>query len=170
MSLVRVSSPNALELRGISKTFGKNLALDSLSFSVPRGSVCGLVGENGAAGDVTGTVRHRRHRRLPASHPTRRNRRGARRLLHRRQRGQWNAQRLRRPPLSRAVVGEQRQFTVYDGSGYVPVTAEVTGNGQIDILLSYTVNQYGAVAYVKDSPTGANLAPSGARLRRGRSS
>lgn len=50
MSVVAVSRGQtaALELSGVSKRFGKNLALDTLSFSVPTGSICGLVGENGA--------------------------------------------------------------------------------------------------------------------------
>ena len=37
-----------LELKNISKTFGKCKALDGLSMTVPRGSVYGLVGPNGA--------------------------------------------------------------------------------------------------------------------------
>lgn len=110
------------------------------------------------------------------------------------------------PPLTRAAVGDEREFTVYDGSGYETVTAEVTavdgaltvwtdltttnelgtvdadtvqgvldtfngfvlarerqafgeesdvdGNGQIELLLSYAVNQYGAVAYVTQCDIG----------------
>lgn len=38
----------AIEARGLRKTVGEVLAVDDLSFSVPRGSVFGLVGRNGA--------------------------------------------------------------------------------------------------------------------------
>ena len=42
------TTPNALELRGISKSFPGVRALDEVSFSVAKGEVHGLVGENGA--------------------------------------------------------------------------------------------------------------------------
>ncbi len=38
----------ALRVEGVSKRFGKHRALDGLGFAVPTGSLCGLVGENGA--------------------------------------------------------------------------------------------------------------------------
>ncbi|MCX7825709.1 MAG: ATP-binding cassette domain-containing protein [Verrucomicrobiae bacterium] len=38
----------ALELRGVVKTYGRCRALDGLDLSVPRGSIFGLVGSNGA--------------------------------------------------------------------------------------------------------------------------
>ncbi|MBA4386705.1 MAG: ABC transporter ATP-binding protein [Verrucomicrobia bacterium] len=41
-------SPNALELKDVRKRYGKRLALDGLNLGVPAGSVCGLVGSNGA--------------------------------------------------------------------------------------------------------------------------
>ena len=39
---------NALDIRDISKSFDKTKALDSVSFSVPSGSIFGLLGPNGA--------------------------------------------------------------------------------------------------------------------------
>lgn len=111
-----------------------------------------------------------------------------------------------RPPRSAAAVGDERTFSVYDGSAYATVTgrvlsvsdmvvvwedvttpnelgsidqsvidavianleghviarerqvfgdeSDVDGNGAIDILVSYTVNQYGAVAYVTQCDIG----------------
>jgi ABC-type multidrug transport system ATPase subunit len=38
----------ALELKGVVKTYGRRRALDGLDLSVPRGSIFGLVGSNGA--------------------------------------------------------------------------------------------------------------------------
>src|SRR4051794_28278696 len=37
-----------LELVDLHRSFGERRALDGLSFSVPKGSLCGLVGRNGA--------------------------------------------------------------------------------------------------------------------------
>ena len=37
-----------LEMKNVTKTFGKFKALDDLSMTVPKGSVYGLVGPNGA--------------------------------------------------------------------------------------------------------------------------
>jgi ABC-2 type transport system ATP-binding protein len=39
---------NVIEIRGVSRRFGKKEALSDVSLSVPRGCVFGLVGENGA--------------------------------------------------------------------------------------------------------------------------
>jgi ABC-2 type transport system ATP-binding protein len=44
---------NAIELTGVSKTFGKFKAVDGLSFSVPKGTVFGLLGPNGAGKTTT---------------------------------------------------------------------------------------------------------------------
>jgi ABC-2 type transport system ATP-binding protein len=43
----------AIELDGVSKTFGKFKAVDGLSFKVPRGLVFGLLGPNGAGKTTT---------------------------------------------------------------------------------------------------------------------
>lgn len=50
MSVVHVPAAPAaaLHLSAVTKQFGRNKALDRLTFSVPAGSICGLVGENGA--------------------------------------------------------------------------------------------------------------------------
>ena len=37
-----------LQLKGLSKSFAKNKVLDGIDFSVKKGSVMGLMGENGA--------------------------------------------------------------------------------------------------------------------------
>ena len=42
-----------LELDGVTKRYGDHLAVDRLSFSVPRGSVFGLLGPNGAGKSTT---------------------------------------------------------------------------------------------------------------------
>ena len=47
----RVSA--AAQLAAVTRRFGSKLALDKVSFSVPRGSVCALVGENGAGKTTT---------------------------------------------------------------------------------------------------------------------
>ena len=44
---------NALEVRDLCKTFGKIKAVDNASFSVPEGSVFGLIGRNGAGKTTT---------------------------------------------------------------------------------------------------------------------
>ena len=42
------SDKSVLELRGVTKRFKQKTVLDQLDFSVPRGSVTGLLGKNGA--------------------------------------------------------------------------------------------------------------------------
>ena len=37
-----------LEIKNIKKVFQKNLALNDVSFSIPKGSIFGLLGPNGA--------------------------------------------------------------------------------------------------------------------------
>src|SRR5689334_2374799 len=44
---------NAIELRNVSKAFGRFVAVDSLSLAVPRGSMFGLLGPNGAGKTTT---------------------------------------------------------------------------------------------------------------------
>lgn len=39
---------NVIRLQNVSKRYGSQVALDHVSFEVPRGVVCGLLGENGA--------------------------------------------------------------------------------------------------------------------------
>jgi ABC-2 type transport system ATP-binding protein len=39
---------NAIEVRSVSRSFGRSRALDEISVSVPEGSICGLLGRNGA--------------------------------------------------------------------------------------------------------------------------
>jgi ABC-2 type transport system ATP-binding protein len=38
----------ALEIRGVTKTFGSTLAIDDLDLLVPRGTTYGLIGPSGA--------------------------------------------------------------------------------------------------------------------------
>jgi ABC-2 type transport system ATP-binding protein len=44
---------NALEVKNLSKSFGKLKAVDEVSFSVPEGSIFGLIGRNGAGKTTT---------------------------------------------------------------------------------------------------------------------
>ena len=50
------ASGPALRFDGVGKRFGRFRALDALSFSVPRGVVCGLVGPNGAGKTTTFSI------------------------------------------------------------------------------------------------------------------
>ena len=42
-----------LEIQNLSKRYGDHVAVDDISFSVPRGSVFGLLGPNGAGKTTT---------------------------------------------------------------------------------------------------------------------
>ncbi len=44
---------NALEVRGVTKTFGKTRAVDDLHLVVPRGMMCGVIGPSGAGKTTT---------------------------------------------------------------------------------------------------------------------
>ena len=44
---------NAIELSGVSKRFGSNLAVDQLDLHVPRGSIYGFIGPNGSGKTTT---------------------------------------------------------------------------------------------------------------------
>lgn len=48
--------PSALSLRDVRKAWGRQVALDGLSFEVPAGSICALVGPNGAGKTTTMAV------------------------------------------------------------------------------------------------------------------
>lgn len=39
---------NAIDMKSVSRRFGRSLALDDISLTVPSGSICGLLGRNGA--------------------------------------------------------------------------------------------------------------------------
>jgi ABC-2 type transport system ATP-binding protein len=39
---------NAIDIRSVSRRFGRSVALDDITLSVPEGSICGLLGRNGA--------------------------------------------------------------------------------------------------------------------------
>lgn len=67
-----------LEVRGVSRTFGKQKVLDNVSFQVSGGQVCGLLGHNGAGKStliniITATRRADRGRCIIAGHEVSRN-------------------------------------------------------------------------------------------------
>lgn len=39
---------NIISIRDLSKTYGSKVALDKISIDIPKGSICGLIGQNGA--------------------------------------------------------------------------------------------------------------------------
>jgi len=43
-----VASSNAVELEGVTKRFGRHVAVDSLDLAVPEGAVYGFIGPNGS--------------------------------------------------------------------------------------------------------------------------
>ena len=45
--------PNAIELEGVTKTFGKNRAVDALDLQVPEGAIYGFIGPNGSGKTTT---------------------------------------------------------------------------------------------------------------------
>ncbi len=49
----RESDGPAIELRGLSRQFGRTLAVNNLSLKIPRGSTFGLIGPNGAGKSTT---------------------------------------------------------------------------------------------------------------------
>jgi ABC-type multidrug transport system ATPase subunit len=53
---VEPTAPPALAFSGVHKAYGKNKALDGLTFSIPKGSICGFVGPNGAGKTTTFSV------------------------------------------------------------------------------------------------------------------
>ena len=62
---VAVTQPLALQLRGIGKRYGTQVALQGLDMQVHEGEVYGFLGRNGA-GKVDGASdRHGHHARLP---------------------------------------------------------------------------------------------------------
>ncbi|QNA93332.1 MULTISPECIES: ATP-binding cassette domain-containing protein [unclassified Microbacterium] len=44
---------HAIEVRGLTKRYGRRIAVDELSFAVPRGTIVGLLGPNGAGKSTT---------------------------------------------------------------------------------------------------------------------
>jgi ABC-2 type transport system ATP-binding protein len=44
---------SALDLAGLTKVFGENVAVDHLDLTIPQGSFYGLVGQNGAGKTTT---------------------------------------------------------------------------------------------------------------------
>ena len=46
-------SDNVIEISGLTRKFGKIIAVDNLSLSVPRGSIYGFLGPNGAGKTTT---------------------------------------------------------------------------------------------------------------------
>ncbi|UCC85068.1 MAG: ATP-binding cassette domain-containing protein [Gemmatimonadota bacterium] len=53
MAEVREGSMNAVELRNVTKSFGKTIAVEGLSLDVPLGKVYGSIGPNGSGKTTT---------------------------------------------------------------------------------------------------------------------
>ena len=51
--MAQAASQAVIETRGLRKTFGRVLALDDLTLSVPQGSIFGYLGPNGAGKTTT---------------------------------------------------------------------------------------------------------------------
>lgn len=51
--MIRNGSMQAIELQNVTKTFGKHIAVNGLSLSVPKGSVYGFIGPNGSGKTTT---------------------------------------------------------------------------------------------------------------------
>lgn len=51
---------NAIDIKGVSKTY-RDFTLDSLTLSLPEGSIMGLIGENGAGKSTTHKAHNERH-------------------------------------------------------------------------------------------------------------
>jgi ABC-2 type transport system ATP-binding protein len=45
--------PAAIELQGVTKTFGQKVAVDNLDLTVPEGAICGFIGPNGSGKTTT---------------------------------------------------------------------------------------------------------------------
>ena len=45
--------PNAIDIRGLSKSFGDTVAVEDVTFAVKRGEVFGFMGHNGAGKTTT---------------------------------------------------------------------------------------------------------------------
>src|SRR6185503_16780680 len=52
----RVTTPNAIAVRGLKKSYGATVAVDGISFDVARGETFGLLGPNGAGKSTTISV------------------------------------------------------------------------------------------------------------------
>ena len=49
----RLTMPHSIELQGVTKTFGKKVAVDGLDLAVPEGSIYGFIGPNGSGKTTT---------------------------------------------------------------------------------------------------------------------
>jgi ABC-2 type transport system ATP-binding protein len=52
-TIMRAAGGNALEVRGLRKTYGSLVALDGIDLTVPKGEIFGLLGHNGAGKSTT---------------------------------------------------------------------------------------------------------------------
>jgi len=53
MSALPADTPLAIDVRGLTKSFGPKVAVDHLDLAVPRGQVCGFLGPNGSGKTTT---------------------------------------------------------------------------------------------------------------------